>query len=111
MKSISINGESATIQAGNRLGEVATALNAKGRALPHGTCQYGALDILSVSGRETDGKSMIQSVSVDMPHMAASASSQELGVLLSTASHLWKLSLRLELSSLLPLPKTAIYTS
>jgi len=43
MKAISINGESATIQAGNRLGEVATALNAKGRALPHGTCQYVGL--------------------------------------------------------------------
>ena len=41
MKAITVNGESATIQAGNRLGEVATTLNTKGRALPHGTCEYG----------------------------------------------------------------------
>jgi len=30
----------ATIGAGNRLGPIAVALNAKGRALPHGTCPY-----------------------------------------------------------------------
>ena len=30
----------ATIQTGNRLGDIATALNNNGRALPHGTCPY-----------------------------------------------------------------------
>ncbi|KAF8634258.1 hypothetical protein AX17_004215 [Amanita inopinata Kibby_2008] len=30
----------ATIETGNRLGDVALALNKKGRALPHGTCPY-----------------------------------------------------------------------
>ena len=29
-----------TIQTGNRLGDIALALNAKGRALPHGLCPY-----------------------------------------------------------------------
>ncbi|KAL0572838.1 hypothetical protein V5O48_009128 [Marasmius crinis-equi] len=42
MKSISIDSSShiATIQTGNRLGNVALALNDAGRALPHGTCPY-----------------------------------------------------------------------
>lgn len=39
---ISVNTSSnvATIGSGNRLGDVALALNNKGRAMPHGTCPY-----------------------------------------------------------------------
>ncbi|KAG7098105.1 hypothetical protein E1B28_000078 [Marasmius oreades] len=42
MKAINIdqNTKVATIETGNRLGNVAKALNAGGRALPHGTCPY-----------------------------------------------------------------------
>ncbi|KAJ7065270.1 glucooligosaccharide oxidase [Mycena amicta] len=42
MKSISVrsSNNTALIQTGNRLGDVALALNAAGRALPHGTCSY-----------------------------------------------------------------------
>ncbi|KAF7317833.1 Glucooligosaccharide oxidase [Mycena kentingensis (nom. inval.)] len=42
MKSISVRSgnNTALIQTGNRLGDVALALNAAGRALPHGTCSY-----------------------------------------------------------------------
>ncbi|KAF8508807.1 glucooligosaccharide oxidase [Hysterangium stoloniferum] len=41
-KSISIDAASgtATIGMGNRLGDIALALNTQGRALPHGTCPY-----------------------------------------------------------------------
>jgi FAD/FMN-containing dehydrogenase len=42
MTNISVNATTgiATIQTGNRLGDVALALNNAGRALPHGTCPY-----------------------------------------------------------------------
>ncbi|KAK1230696.1 hypothetical protein PQX77_006211, partial [Marasmius sp. AFHP31] len=42
MKGLSVDSTSnvATIETGNRLGEVAVGLNEKGRALPHGTCPY-----------------------------------------------------------------------
>ncbi|KAF7289487.1 Glucooligosaccharide oxidase [Mycena chlorophos] len=42
MKSISVrsSNNTALIQTGNRLGDVAVTLNAAGRALPHGTCPY-----------------------------------------------------------------------
>ncbi|KAL0564738.1 hypothetical protein V5O48_017299 [Marasmius crinis-equi] len=42
MKNISVDSVShvATIETGNRLGNVAKGLNAVGRALPHGTCPY-----------------------------------------------------------------------
>ncbi|KAF5311543.1 hypothetical protein D9758_018766 [Tetrapyrgos nigripes] len=42
MKAINIDSSANTveIQTGNRLGDVATALNSAGRALPHGTCPY-----------------------------------------------------------------------
>ncbi|KAL0060092.1 hypothetical protein AAF712_013137 [Marasmius tenuissimus] len=42
MKAISVDESSniATIETGNRLGNVAVGLNEKGRALPHGTCPY-----------------------------------------------------------------------
>jgi FAD/FMN-containing dehydrogenase len=42
LKSISVNTSTgqAVIGTGNRLGDIVTALNAKGRALPHGTCPY-----------------------------------------------------------------------
>ncbi|KAF9263809.1 FAD-binding domain-containing protein [Marasmius fiardii PR-910] len=42
MKAINIDQGSkiATIETGNRLGDVAKTLNAAGRALPHGTCPY-----------------------------------------------------------------------
>jgi hypothetical protein len=41
-KGIDVNSSSglAVIGMGNRLGDVALALNAAGRALPHGTCPY-----------------------------------------------------------------------
>lgn len=34
------NSGLATIHTGNRVGDIATALNDKGRALPHGICPY-----------------------------------------------------------------------
>ncbi|KAJ7229342.1 glucooligosaccharide oxidase [Mycena rebaudengoi] len=34
------SNNTALIETGNRLGDVALALNAKGRAMPHGTCSY-----------------------------------------------------------------------
>ncbi|KAJ7708832.1 hypothetical protein B0H17DRAFT_1155919 [Mycena rosella] len=42
MKAITIraSNNTAVIQTGNRLGDIALALNAAGRALPHGTCSY-----------------------------------------------------------------------
>ncbi|KAJ3969658.1 hypothetical protein EV361DRAFT_336682 [Lentinula raphanica] len=42
MKAISINSSTNTaiIETGNRLGDVALALNNAGRAMPHGTCSY-----------------------------------------------------------------------
>ncbi|KAK1219137.1 hypothetical protein PQX77_018156 [Marasmius sp. AFHP31] len=42
MKGLSVDSASnvATIETGNRLGDVAVELNEKGRALPHGTCPY-----------------------------------------------------------------------
>lgn len=41
LKQITVNQDgTATIQPGNRLGDVASALNNNGRALPHGTCPY-----------------------------------------------------------------------
>ncbi|KAJ7623675.1 glucooligosaccharide oxidase [Roridomyces roridus] len=42
MKGISIrsSNNTALIETGNRLGDIALALNAAGRALPHGTCSY-----------------------------------------------------------------------
>ncbi|KAE9389963.1 glucooligosaccharide oxidase [Gymnopus androsaceus JB14] len=42
MKAITIDSSAntAVIETGNRLGDVALALNAAGRALPHGTCPY-----------------------------------------------------------------------
>ncbi|KAK1225377.1 hypothetical protein PQX77_011687 [Marasmius sp. AFHP31] len=42
MKGLSVDSASnvATIETGNRLGDVALGLNEKGRALPHGTCPY-----------------------------------------------------------------------
>ncbi|KAK1230672.1 hypothetical protein PQX77_006226 [Marasmius sp. AFHP31] len=42
MKGLSVDSASkvATIETGNRLGEVAVGLNEKGTALPHGTCPY-----------------------------------------------------------------------
>ncbi|KAJ7484155.1 glucooligosaccharide oxidase [Mycena latifolia] len=42
MKAITVrsSNNTAIIETGNRLGDVALALNAKGRALPHGTCSY-----------------------------------------------------------------------
>ncbi|KAK1225731.1 hypothetical protein PQX77_011317 [Marasmius sp. AFHP31] len=42
MKGLSVDSASnvATIETGNRLGDVAVGLNEKGRALPHGTCPY-----------------------------------------------------------------------
>ncbi|KAK7031100.1 hypothetical protein VNI00_013705 [Paramarasmius palmivorus] len=42
MKSIAVDSSSnvATIETGNRLGDVAVKLNEAGRALPHGTCPY-----------------------------------------------------------------------
>ena len=41
-KGIAVNTSSglAAIEMGNRLGDIALALNAVGRALPHGTCPY-----------------------------------------------------------------------
>lgn len=41
-KTIEVDSSSgiATIGTGNRLGDIALALNSKGRALPHGTCPY-----------------------------------------------------------------------
>ncbi|CAK5273796.1 unnamed protein product [Mycena citricolor] len=42
MKTISVRASNGTalIQTGNRLGDIALALNAAGRALPHGTCSF-----------------------------------------------------------------------
>ncbi|KAJ7155018.1 glucooligosaccharide oxidase [Mycena filopes] len=41
LKAITVrSNNTALIETGNRLGDVALALNAKGRALPHGTCTY-----------------------------------------------------------------------
>ncbi|KAJ7230656.1 hypothetical protein GGX14DRAFT_343518 [Mycena pura] len=42
MKAITVraSNNTALIETGNRLGDVALALNAKGRAIPHGTCSY-----------------------------------------------------------------------
>ena len=42
LKNITVdnNAGTAVIQTGNRLGDVAQALNDQGRALPHGTCPY-----------------------------------------------------------------------
>ncbi|KAJ6529330.1 glucooligosaccharide oxidase [Mycena capillaripes] len=42
MKAITVrpSNNTAIIETGNRLGDVALALNAKGRAIPHGTCSY-----------------------------------------------------------------------
>ncbi|KAJ7106238.1 glucooligosaccharide oxidase [Mycena epipterygia] len=42
LKAITVrsSNNTAVIQTGNRLGDVALALNAAGRALPHGTCSY-----------------------------------------------------------------------
>ncbi|KAJ3992064.1 hypothetical protein F5050DRAFT_1019795 [Lentinula boryana] len=42
MKNIAVDSSSNTalIETGNRLGDVALALNAAGRAMPHGTCSY-----------------------------------------------------------------------
>jgi len=42
LKQITVNAKTGTasVETGNRLGDVALALNAKGRALPHGTCPY-----------------------------------------------------------------------
>jgi FAD/FMN-containing dehydrogenase len=37
---VNANNGTALIETGNRLGDVALTLNAKGRALPHGTCLY-----------------------------------------------------------------------
>lgn len=45
MTSISYDASTglATLQTGLRLGDLALALNAEGRALPHGTCPYVGL--------------------------------------------------------------------
>jgi len=45
MKAISVrsSNNTALIETGNRLGDIALALNAAGRALPHGTCSYVGL--------------------------------------------------------------------
>ncbi|KAF7348713.1 Glucooligosaccharide oxidase [Mycena venus] len=42
LKAITVrpSNNTALIETGNRLGDVALALNAKGRAIPHGTCSY-----------------------------------------------------------------------
>jgi FAD/FMN-containing dehydrogenase len=42
LKAITVrsSNNTAVIETGNRLGDVALALNAAGRALPHGTCSY-----------------------------------------------------------------------
>ncbi|PFH53654.1 Glucooligosaccharide oxidase [Amanita thiersii Skay4041] len=40
LSQITVSSNTATIGTGNRLGDVALALNAKGRAIPHGTCPY-----------------------------------------------------------------------
>ncbi|KAJ6551851.1 hypothetical protein B0H19DRAFT_1159199 [Mycena capillaripes] len=42
MKAITVrsSNNTAVIQTGNRLGDIALALNAAGRAIPHGTCSY-----------------------------------------------------------------------
>ncbi|KAJ7737756.1 glucooligosaccharide oxidase [Mycena metata] len=42
LKAITVrpSNNTALIETGNRLGDIALALNAKGRALPHGTCPY-----------------------------------------------------------------------
>ncbi|KAJ7670717.1 glucooligosaccharide oxidase [Mycena polygramma] len=42
LKAITVrpSNNTAIIETGNRLGDVALALNAKGRAIPHGTCSY-----------------------------------------------------------------------
>jgi len=42
LKAITVNSKNGTalIQTGNRLGDIALALNEKGRAMPHGTCPY-----------------------------------------------------------------------
>jgi FAD/FMN-containing dehydrogenase len=42
MKAISVRAanNTALIETGNRLGDIALALNAAGRAIPHGTCSY-----------------------------------------------------------------------
>ncbi|KAJ7794542.1 glucooligosaccharide oxidase [Mycena olivaceomarginata] len=42
LKAITVRpaNNTAIIETGNRLGDVALALNAKGRAMPHGTCSY-----------------------------------------------------------------------
>jgi hypothetical protein len=42
MKAITVraSNNTALIETGNRLGDIALALNAAGRALPHGTCSY-----------------------------------------------------------------------
>ncbi|KAJ6507075.1 glucooligosaccharide oxidase [Mycena sanguinolenta] len=42
LKAITVrsSNNTALIETGNRLGDVALALNAKGRAMPHGTCSY-----------------------------------------------------------------------
>ncbi|KAK7054995.1 hypothetical protein VNI00_003458 [Paramarasmius palmivorus] len=52
LNGISVDSETniATIEAGNRLGNVASALNNIGRALPHGTCTY-----VGVGGHATYG--------------------------------------------------------
>jgi FAD/FMN-containing dehydrogenase len=46
LKAITVRpaNNTAIIETGNRLGDVALALNAKGRAIPHGTCSYVSLD-------------------------------------------------------------------
>ncbi|KAF8181872.1 glucooligosaccharide oxidase [Mycena galopus ATCC 62051] len=40
LKAISVHNDTALIETGNRLGDVALYLNASGRAMPHGTCSY-----------------------------------------------------------------------
>ncbi|KAJ8078327.1 hypothetical protein PM082_000534 [Marasmius tenuissimus] len=52
MKAITVNSNTkiATIEAGNRLGDVAKALNAAGRAMSHGTCPY-----VGIGGHATYG--------------------------------------------------------
>ena len=42
LKKITVNSSqnTAVIETGNRLGDIALALNKAGRALPHGTCPY-----------------------------------------------------------------------
>lgn len=52
LKEITVSSSNiATIQTGNRLGNVAVGLNVHGRALPHGTCPY--VGVGGHSGKQT----------------------------------------------------------